>query len=259
MSLPQDLSKFDALVEIIARLRAPDGCPWDREQTHASLREELLSECYEALEALDEGDTAKLCEELGDMLLEIVLQAQIAKDNGEFEIGDAIRSINEKIIRRHPHVFGSGKVKDAAEVSYNWEVLKSEEREEGASMLESVPRQMPALGYSQEVQRRVARVGFDWEDTEGVIDKLVEEVRELREAGSDSEKAQEYGDLLFTLVNIARREGIDSEAALREANRRFYRRFTRMEELCRQRGLAFHELSFDEQNSLWEEAKGEVD
>ncbi len=255
MSLPQDLSKFDALVEIIARLRAPDGCPWDREQTHASLREELLSECYEALEALDEGDSAKLCEELGDMLLEIVLQAQIAKDNGEFEIGDAIRSINEKIIRRHPHVFGSGKAKDAAEVSYNWEVLKSEEREEGASMLESIPRQMPALGYSQEVQRRVARVGFDWEDTEGVIDKLVEEVRELREAGSDSEKAQEYGDLLFTLVNVARREGIDSESALREANRRFYRRFTRMEELCRQRGLAFHKLSFDEQNALWEEAK----
>jgi tetrapyrrole methylase family protein/MazG family protein len=175
-------------VEIIARLRAPDGCPWDREQTHASLREELLSECYEALEALDEGDSAKLCEELGDLLLEIVLQAQIAQDNGEFEIGDAIRSINEKIIRRHPHVFGSGKAKDAAEVSYNWEVLKSEEREEGASMLESVPRQMPALGYSQEVQRRVARVGFDWKDTEGVIDKLVEEVRELREAGSDTEK-----------------------------------------------------------------------
>ncbi len=259
MSLPQDLSKFDALVEIIARLRAPDGCPWDRQQTHDSLRENFLAECYEVLEALDEGDTGKLCEELGDMLLEIVLQAQIAADNREFEVGDAIKSINEKLIRRHPHVFGSGKAKDAAEVSYNWEVLKSEEREEGASMLESVPRQMPALDYSQEIQRRVARVGFDWEDTEGVIDKLVEEVREFQEARSDKEKAQEYGDLLFTLVNIARREGIDSESALREANRRFFGRFTCMEELCRQRGRAFHEMSFNEQNALWEEAKREVD
>jgi tetrapyrrole methylase family protein/MazG family protein len=258
LSLPKDLSKFDALVEIIARLRAPDGCPWDREQTHASLREELLSECYEALEALDEGDSAKLCEELGDMLLEIVLQAQIAADNGEFQMSDVIKSINTKIIHRHPHVFGSSKVKDAAEVSQNWEALKREERGEGASMLESVPRQMPALGYAYEIQRRVARVGFDWEDIEGVIDKLVEEVREFEQAGSDKEKAQEYGDLLFTLVNIARREGIDSEAALREANRRFYRRFTYMEELCRQRGLSFHKLSFDEQNALWGEAKREV-
>ena len=255
MSSPQDLSKFDAFVEIIARLRAPDGCPWDWQQTHASLRENLLTECYEVLEALDEGDADKLCEELGDLLLQIVLHAQIAKDDGEFEISDVIKSISTKIINRHPHIFGSTKVASAEEVMHNWEALKREEREEGVSMLEGVPRQMPALGYAYEISRRVARVGFDWEDTEGIIDKLVEEVKELKEADNQTEKEQEFGDLLFTLVNVARREGVDSEAALREANRKFYRRFSFMEELCRQRGLDFHELSFDEQNDLWEEAK----
>ncbi len=259
MSLPQDLSKFDALVEIIARLRAPDGCPWDREQTHQSLRGNLLSECYEVMEVLDEGNPEKLCEELGDLLLQIVLHAQIARDNGEFEIGDVVKSITAKIVRRHPHIFGSTKVKDAEEVMHNWEELKREEREEGASMLEGVPKEMPSLGYAYEIQRRVARVGFDWEDTEGVIDKLVEEVKELQEADSPEERAQEYGDLFFTLANIARREGVDPEAALREANRKFYKRFAYMEELCRQRGQSFHELSFDEQNALWEEAKRGTD
>jgi len=259
LSLPEDLSKFDVLVEIIARLRAPDGCPWDREQTHTTLRGNLLSECYEVMEALDDGDPDKLCEELGDLLLQIALHAQIARDNGEFEIGDVVKSIATKIVRRHPHIFGSTKVKDAEEVMHNWEELKREERQEGASMLEGVPKSMPSLGYAYEIQRRVARVGFDWEDTEGVIDKLVEEVRELREAGSPEERAQEYGDLFFTLANIARREGVDPEAALREANRKFYKRFAYMEELCRQRGQTFNELSFDEQNALWEEAKRGVD
>jgi len=255
LSLPEDLSKFDALVEIIAWLRAPDGCPWDREQTHQTLRGNLLSECYEVMEALDEGDTDKLCEELGDLLLQIALHAQVARDNGEFEIGDVVKSIATKIVRRHPHIFGSTKVKDAEEVMHNWEELKREERQEGASMLEGVPKSMPSLGYAYEIQRRVARVGFDWEDTEGVIDKLVEEVKELREAGSPEERAQEYGDLFFTLANIPRREGVDPEVALRGANLKLYKRFAYMEELCRQRGQSFNELSFDEQNALWEEAK----
>jgi len=255
LSLPKDLSQFEALIEIINRLRAPDGCPWDRQQTHASLRESLLAECYEVLEALDEDDSGKLCDELGDLLMQIVLHARISAEDGEFELGDVVRGINSKLIHRHPHVFGSEKVKDAEEVAHNWEALKQEERGTDASILESVPRQMPALGYSQEIQRRVAWVGFDWEDVDGVIDKLSEEVREYQQAGSKEERAQEYGDLLFTLVNIARRQGIDPEAALREANRRFYRRFTYMEGLCRQRGKTFKELSFDEQNALWEEAK----
>ena len=255
MSLPQDLSQFDALVEIIARLRAPDGCPWDRQQTHASLRENLLAECYEVLEALDEGDSGKLCVELGDLLLQIVLHAQIAAEAGEFKLGDIIKGINSKLVHRHPHIFGSVAVTNAEEVAINWEALKQEERGADASMLDSMPKQMPALGFSQAIQRRVAQVGFDWEDVDGVIDKLVEEVRELKQAENNEQKAEEFGDLLFTLVNVARRQGVDTEAALREANKRFYKRFTYMEEVCRKRGLNFGGMSFDEQNKLWEEAK----
>ena len=255
MSLSENLSQFAALVDIIARLRAPDGCPWDRKQTHASLRENLLAECYEVLEALDEGDSEKLRDELGDLLMQIVLHTQIATEAGEFELGDVISSINAKLIHRHPHIFGSQKVKDADEVALNWEVLKGEEREADASILESVPKQMPALGYSQEIQRRVAQVGFDWEDVDGVIDKLAEEVGEFKQAETEEHRAEEFGDLLFTLANIARRLGVDLEAALRQANRRFYRRFSYMEEVCRQRGVNFGQLSFEEQNALWEEAK----
>jgi tetrapyrrole methylase family protein/MazG family protein len=259
LSVPSDLSKFDTLMEIIARLRAPDGCPWDRQQTHASLRANLLSECYEVLEALDEGDPGKLCEELGDLLLQIVLHAQIAKDDGEFEIGDVVGSISNKLIHRHPHVFGSGKADSAEEVMHKWEELKREEREEGVSMLEGVPRDMPALAYAYEISRRAVRVGFEWEDIGGVIDKLAEEVREIKEAASQEEKQREFGDLLFTLVNVARWEGVDAEAALREANRKFYKRFAYIEGLCRQRGLRLDKLSFDELNALWEEAKRETD
>ena len=254
MSLPEDLSQFTTLVDIIARLRAPDGCPWDKQQTHASLRKNLLEECYEVLETLDEGNSGKLCDELGDLLMQVVLHTQIATEAGEFELGDVVKSITTKLIHRHPHIFGSKKVKDAEEVALNWEELKQEERG-GTSMLASAPKQMPALGYSQEIQHRVAQVGFDWEDIDGVIEKLTEEISELKRADSQERKAQEFGDLLFTLANIARRLGIDLEAALRETNQRFYRRFTYMEEVCRQRGLNFGELSFDEQNALWEEAK----
>ena len=255
MSLPENLRQFATLVDIIARLRAPDGCPWDKKQTHSSLRENLLEECYEVLEALDKGDSGKLCVELGDLLMQVVLHAQIAAEAGEFELGDVLNSINTKLIHRHPHIFGSLKVKDTEEVALNWEVLKQAERGADTSILASVPKQMPALSYSQEIQRRVAQVGFDWEDIDGVIEKLTEEVSELKRADSQERKAQEFGDLLFTLANITRRLGIDLEATLREANQRFYRRFTYMEEVCRQRGLNLRELSFDEQNALWEEAK----
>ncbi|MFH1381678.1 MAG: nucleoside triphosphate pyrophosphohydrolase [Chloroflexota bacterium] len=259
MTLPQDLSKFDSLVQIIARLRAPDGCPWDREQTHASLREFLLSECYEALEALDEGDNTKLCQELGDLLLQIVLQTQIATEAGEFQLGDVLTGINTKLIHRHPHVFGETKVKDADEVAHNWQVLKKEEPGREASILASVPRQMPALAYGQEIQRRVAELGFDWADINGVINKLVEEVQEFKEAETQAEREQEFGDLFFTLVNVARRVGVNAETALRSANERFYRRFSLMEELCRERGLDLGKLSLDEQNALWEEAKKKLE
>jgi len=255
MTLPQNLNQFSALVDIIARLRAPDGCPWDRKQTHASLRENLLGECYEVLETLDEGDSERLCSELGDLLMQVVLHSQIAAETGEFQIGDVISSINTKLIHRHPHIFGSVKVKDAEEVALNWEALKKEERGTDTSLLDSVPGQMPALAYSQEIQRRVAQVGFDWENIDGVIEKLAEEIDEFRHADSQERKEQEFGDLLFTLVNIARRLGIDSEAELRGTNRRFCRRFTYMEKVCQERGLDLGKLSFDEQNALWEEAK----
>jgi tetrapyrrole methylase family protein/MazG family protein len=258
LSLPEKLDQFETLVNMLARLRASDGCPWDREQTHASLRGDLLEECYEVLEALDEGESRRLCEELGDLLLQIVFHARIATEAGDFELGDVLREINTKLIRRHPHVFGSLQVKDADEVLLNWEVLKKRERGSEISMLANVPKQLPALSYSQEIQGRVARVGFDWENVDGVIDKLVEEVRELKQVDSCEQRRHEFGDLLFTLVNVARQLGVDSEAALREANKRFFRRFSYMEEACRRRRVNIVELTFDEQGALWEEAKREV-
>lgn len=255
MSLPQDMSRFSTLVEIVARLRAADGCPWDREQTHASLRECLLEECYEVLEALDAADSARLRAELGDLLMQVVIHARIAAEAGEFDLGDVISGINAKLVRRHPHVFGSLKLAGADEVLANWEAIKVQERLRDTSMLDGVPGEMPSLAYSQRIQGRVARVGFDWEDDAGVIDKLAEEVGEYNRAEGEEQKEAEFGDLLFTLANIARRQGIDLESALRGANRRFYRRFARMEQLCRKRGLNLAELSFDEQNALWEEVK----
>jgi len=259
LSLPENLNQFDNLVAIIAKLRAPDGCPWDKEQTHQSLRENLLSETYEVLSALDGVDKDKLCEELGDLLLQIVLHAQIAKDDHEFEIGDVIKRINEKLIHRHPHIFGKTKVKDAKEVMHNWEALKKEERQEGASILEGVPPEMPALAYAHEISKRTVRVGFEWENIEGVLDKLAEEVKEIKDADSQAEKEDEFGDLLFTLVNVARWEGIDAETALRQANRKFFKRFSYMEKLCHQRKIDFTKLSFKEKDDLWEEAKKGVD
>jgi tetrapyrrole methylase family protein / MazG family protein len=254
--LPErSIHEFDTLAGIIARLRGPDGCPWDKKQTHLSLREFLLQESYEVLEALDEEDAKKLCQELGDLLLQIMLHAEIAAEKGEFKLEEVLSQINAKLIRRHPHIFGDKQAKNAEDVVRNWEEIKKAERQPEASILESVPRQMPALAYSQEIQERAARTGFDWENIDGVIDKLSEEVREFKQARSQEEKTEEFGDLFFTLVNVARRMGIDPEASLRQSNRKFYQRFTYMEKLCRERGLNLGQLSFDAQNALWEEAK----
>ena len=254
-----NLGSFATLKEIITRLRSPDGCPWDRKQTHASLRPYLLEECYEVLQALEEGTPQKLCGELGDLLLQIMLHAQIAAEDGEFEIEDVVRGISNKLIHRHPHVFGDDRVKDAAEVELNWEALKQEERQEGDSLLSSVPKQMPALAYSQSIQRRVAGVGFDWVKVAEIIDKVAEEVAEIQQASDQQKMAEEFGDLLFTLANVARRLNIDLETALRSANQRFCQRFSYMEQVCRQRGVSFGSLSFDQQNALWEEAKQKVE
>ncbi len=255
MPLPQNLDRFSTLVEIIALLRSPGGCPWDRKQTHESLRKNLLEEAYEVLEAMDEADAEKLSEEFGDLLLQIVLHSQIAAESGEFTVNDVIRKINEKLIYRHPHVFGDVKVKDADEVTVNWEALKKKERQKEASMLDGVPENMPALAYSQAIQGRVARVGFDWQEDSGVLEKMAEEIGEFKAADSQQRKEDEFGDILFTLANFARRQGIDLESALRKSNRRFYKRFSTMEEFCRNRGLDLSKLTFNEQNELWEEAK----
>ncbi|MCD6453317.1 MAG: nucleoside triphosphate pyrophosphohydrolase [Dehalococcoidales bacterium] len=251
MSLPQNLDKFATLVAIIARLRSAEGCPWDREQTHRSLRKNLLEESYEVLEALDRGDSAELCEELGDLLLQIILHTQIATEAGEFELGDVLRGINTKLIRRHPHVFGALKVKDAAEVTRNWGIIKQEERGAGGSTLAGVAEGMPALGYSQAIQQRAAQLGLNVENGAEITDR----VEELKQAGSSEERASRFGDLLFALADLARQQGIDLESALRETNHRFYKWVSYLEEACRKQGLSLSELSVDEKKALWEEAK----
>lgn len=255
MSVPQDLRSFDSLVEVIAHLRGPQGCPWDKQQTHASLREHLLEETYEVLEALDNSDSEELRTELGDLLMQVVFHAQLGKEAGTFDIGDVIEGINRKLIFRHPHVFGSRQVKNAEEVLVNWEELKRQERQEKGSMLDGVPVNMPALAYSQSVQDRVARVGFDWNKDGDVLDKLAEEIAEFKQSENQDDKAEEFGDILFTLTNYARRQGVDVESALRNANQKFYRRFAYMEGLCRQRGLDISKMTLNEQNRLWDEAK----
>jgi MazG family protein len=257
MPYKRKLNTFGALVDIIARLRAPDGCPWDKQQTHLSLKPNLLEECYEALEAIDEGDDQKLCEELGDILMQIALHSQIGQEDGEFSVEDVLRSINTKLIRRHPHVFGGTKVSGSQDVIRNWEAIKQEEKGT-SSVLDGLPKGMPALAYSQAMQRRAARVGFDWKEIEGVIDKLSEEVEELRESASHEERVREFGDVLFALVNVARRLDVESEEALQLAGRRFYQRFRLMEEDCQRRGIVLSSLPLEEQDKLWEQAKGKL-
>lgn len=257
MSAPEnrDLRKFETFVAITRKLRRPDGCPWDKEQTHASLRGNLLEESYETLEAIDSGSTKELEEELGDLLMQVVLHAQIASEGGEFDIGDVIEGINKKLIYRHPHIFGTVKVSGSDEVLKNWQELKQKTKGEEASVIGSVPKSMPSLAYAAEIQQRAAQTGFDWKNPADIIDKLCEEVEELKRAKTKEHQSQEFGDLLFTLVNIARRRGIDVETSLRETNERFFKRFTYMEKLARERGLSFDKLSLDEQNVLWDEAK----
>ncbi|MDO8690904.1 MAG: nucleoside triphosphate pyrophosphohydrolase [Dehalococcoidia bacterium] len=251
----QGVGGFDGLRAIVARLRGRGGCPWDREQTHQSLKAPLLEEAYEVLEALDSGRSDKLCEELGDLLMQVMIHTQIAEEAGEFDMGQVVGGISQKLIRRHPHVFGDTEARTAQEVMVNWEAIKRTERPHGSSSLGNLPKQMPALSYAQSVQQRVARQGFDWQNIQGVIDKVAEEVREVVESESIEEKLHEMGDLLFALVNLSRWLGLDSEECLRLANQRFIRRFSFIEEICRERGCQIKDLSFDEQDALWEMAK----
>jgi len=253
--MEEDLGTFEAFCRIIATLRGPEGCPWDREQTHLSLKPYLVEEAYEAVEALDLEDSRRLCEELGDLLLQIGLHAQIAEESGQFRISDILRHINEKLIRRHPHVFGDVEVSGSQEVLLNWEEIKREEGKPEKSLLDGIPKDIPSLAYSQIIQQRAARVGFDWPNIDGVLDKVAEEIEEIRQAQTHQQKVDEFGDLLLALANAARWLQIDLEGALRQANHRFSRRFACMETLCRQRGISMNGMPIEELDSLWEEAK----
>jgi tetrapyrrole methylase family protein/MazG family protein len=257
--LPRPAS-LEAFQEVVARLRAPDGCPWDREQTHRSLRRHVLEEAYEVLAALDGDDAAALREELGDLLLQIVLQAQIAFEGGEFCLADVLGDLQEKIVRRHPHVFGDAKVSSVDEVLHRWEELKDAERPAGSSAggLAGVSADLPALSQAYEIQDRAARVGFDWPQVEGVLAKISEEIDEVRSAGDAAAREREFGDLLFSLVNLSRWLAIDPESSLRGANARFRRRFAAMDERVRAAGRRLGDLRPQEWEVLWEQVKSQA-
>ena len=257
---------------ISARLRQPDGCPWDREQTHASLRKHLLEETYEVYDALEAGATPALAEELGDLLLQVILHAQLAAEAGVFDLADVQAALSTKIVRRHPHVFGDAEAATAGDVNRQWERIKATERASAAadaatdapdgaapaepkSALDGISASLPALAASQEMQERAANLGYDWPSIDGILDKVIEETQELREAETDAHWAEEFGDLLFVLVNVARRQGIEAEAAMRAANAKFRRRFGSVERQAAAQGVALRDLDFAALDTLWDNAK----
>jgi MazG family protein len=264
---------FERLVAVQARLRARDGCPWDREQTHESLRTYLIEEAYEVLEALESENDAKFAEEMGDLLLQIVFHSQIAQEEGRFTVSDVIREIHDKMIRRHPHVFGETRAKDSAEVLRNWEQIKAEERRtlaekknlgaknesaKEASLLDGVSHGLPATLEGFQLTRKAARIGFDWQDAGGIFDKMREETAELQSALNTKEQREveeELGDLFFAAVNLSRFLKVDPEIALKKANAKFSRRFRAMERLARESGKEFKNLPREEMESLWDAAK----
>jgi tetrapyrrole methylase family protein/MazG family protein len=252
-------TSFEAFQEVIAHLRAPDGCPWDREQTHQSLRPHLIEETYEVLAAVDADDPQAMREEFGDLLLQIVLHAQIGSEYGEFNMAELLEGIHTKIVHRHPHVFGDLALADAEGVVKNWERIKEQERLENgkgdASLLDGVALALPALVQAEQFQQRAARVGFDWPDLAGVREKLNEELTEVDTAGDEQARANEIGDLLFAVVNLARWYKIDPESALREANARFRKRFHAIELSARAQGISIADLTLEEMESLWQQAK----
>ena len=259
LSPVDNLASPHGMAAISARLRAPDGCPWDRRQTHLSLRPYLLEEAYETVDAIERGTPADLAEELGDLLLQVILHAQFAAEEGAFDLTDVYRSIAAKIVRRHPHVFGGLEVDGEQQVLSNWEAIKAGERaergkdEDGA--FGGVARALPALAASREIQERASALGWDWETIDGVWEKVTEEHAELRAAGTDDERLHEMGDLLFAIVNLARWMKLDPEEALRAANRRWVARYRQVEQLAAQRGVELEALSLAEKDELWDEVK----
>lgn len=252
--MADDLERLAELIAVVHRLRSPDGCPWDREQTHRSLRSTMLEEAHEVLEAIDEGSIPKLKGELGDVLLQVLMQAEIAEEQREFTLGEVAEAVREKLVRRHPHVFGDTRVAGSQEVLRNWDALKAAEygRE---SALDGVQRSLPALQWAWSIQRRAANVGFDWRDVDGALDKVREELDELRQAATPEQREDEFGDLLFTLVNVARKIGINPEDALRGTTARFEGRFRQMEAAVRAEGRRLSELPIEELDRHWETAK----
>ena len=262
---------FEKLVAIQKRLRDPDGCPWDREQTHHTLRTYLIEEAYEVLDALESGDDEKFVEELGDLLLQVTFHSQIAAEEGRFEVSDVIRAVHEKMIRRHPHVFGEKRAKDSAEVLKHWHRIKAQERQargsadpSGAaeqkpeSALDGVPRAIPATLEGLQLTKKAARTGFDWDNAEGIFDKLGEETGEIQHAlkvGNQRKLEEELGDLLFAAVNLARFLHVDPEIALKNANAKFVRRFHEMERRAADSGRKFEDVPRPEKESLWNAAK----
>jgi MazG family protein len=256
--------RFAAFVELIARLRAPGGCPWDREQTHATVKPMTIEEAYEVAQAIDEGDDRELAAELGDLLLQVVFHARMAEDRGAFTIREVIEGVSEKMVRRHPHVFADDPASSSSEVLRNWEALKAEERaakgrgKEPESMLDAVGKGLPAILEAFQMTTKVSRVGFDWKDAAAASQKLDEETAELKQALAAAEGdavLEEVGDLLFATVNVARLLGVDPESALKAANRKFRRRFRHVEEGLRERGRTPSESGLAEMDALWNEAK----
>jgi len=249
---------FDEFVELIAVLRGPDGCPWDKEQTHASIAKNMVEEAYEAVHAIETDDVAEIREELGDVLLQVVLQSQIAADDAEFTIDDVVAGIHAKIVRRHPHIFGDEVAAgDAEQVLANWDQIKAGERaEKQQGLLDTVPHALPALMLAQTISRKAVSAGFEWDSLEGVWAKVHEELEELKaEEPGTPQAADEIGDVLFTIVNLARKQGIDAETALRGTCDKFRSRWSAMEKAAAERGEALEALSLDAQEALWQAAK----
>ena len=250
---------FDDLVQLMTKLRGPNGCPWDRKQTLPSLKPFIIEESYEVVDAIDRDDRLDLCEELGDFLLQAVFVAEVTREEGSFDIHDSVTAIYEKLVRRHPHVFGDVEARDAEQVLVNWEKLKNEERKaENKSVLAGVPQSLPALLKASRLTEKAARVGFDWRRTSDVFDKLSEEISELHDAIDSGDEAQihdELGDLLFTIANIARKLNVNAEEALQSTNRKFRRRFEAMEASVRETDRNLDQLSLEQMDELWDKAK----